>query len=85
MSTLSDIAKGWYAYIKATPETKARIEARLACCDNCPNKVQVDPVGALLFGVLNDPNNTYKCNLCHCFLGAMAALPEPKCKLNKWP
>jgi len=82
---LVNIAKGWYAYLKAEPETRKLMQERLAICDGCPNKVQVSPAGEAVAYLFNDVNNLFKCGLCQCPLGTLASVNKPLCKAQKWP
>lgn len=81
---LKVIVKAWYHYLNATPEIQETMKRRLEICNTCPDKVQYSPAGQVIMNLTNDINNTFKCGLCDCPLGAMSAHPIPQCKANKW-
>ena len=82
---LVNISYGWVSYLKATPETRARMAVRLQICDGCPNKQQVDKFTSRVLKLTgNQENNLFRCSLCKCPLGALAASPLNGCKGNKW-
>lgn len=81
---LTDVAKGWYYFMKGSPETKKRMEDRLAICDSCPAKVQLSEAGIVLIQAVNSSSSVFKCQLCSCPLSALTATPKSGCLLNRW-
>lgn len=85
MESLIRIASGWISYLRASPATRSRIERRIAICEKCPHRQEVDRVtGRILKLIGNDPNNLYRCGLCKCPLAGLASLETPACKAGKW-
>ena len=83
---LVDIAQGWHGFITSSPVVKIRMANRLAICDRCPEKEQVDRFTKALIKVLkgNDPKNLFRCGKCKCPLASLTAAPGTGCKLKKW-
>lgn len=85
MSSLVQIARSWYDYIKGTPYTKQLMAKRLAVCDDCEDKVLINETGKVIMKVIsNDPNGTYQCGVCHCPLVAKTAGTANECPKRKW-
>ena len=84
MSSLSNIATGWYNYINASSYIKGLMNSRLDICDSCPSKVQLSAVGQMIVKGINKEGNLFKCKECSCPLAAKTANPKEKCPLHKW-
>lgn len=84
---LVDIAVSWYRVISGnvTPEQKEMRKRRLAACDVCPHKLQMNAIGELLMNTINKEDSTYYCGLCGCPLAAKVIKEENKCDDNRWP
>lgn len=81
---LTNIARGWYHFIKATSAVKTLMEERLAICDECPEKEQLSPASQKLMTAINAQTSLYRCGHCHCPLSAKTSDPKEKCPLKKW-
>lgn len=84
MSRLTDIATGWYNYIKGSPHTRSLMVRRMAVCDGCEYKEQINAAGQVVMDLFNDKNNTFVCGLCKCPLGAKSSVTKPTCPLGRW-
>jgi len=84
VSSLIDIAKGWYNYVASTPYTKRLMEYRLDICDKCPKKEQLSEVGMKIVTAINKEGSLYRCGECKCPLAAKTANPKETCPLEKW-
>ncbi len=80
---LITIARGWYQYLRSSPEVRVLMEERISVCSICPQREAVAQNG-LISKVTDDPNLLYRCGLCKCPLGPLSSLNEPGCKANKW-
>ena len=78
------IAESWYAFIHADPYTKNLMQDRLAICDRCPHKAQMNAVGKFIVSTINAEASLFKCNLCSCPLAAKTANPSSECTIKKW-
>lgn len=84
MSKLSHIARGWYNFAKAEPYIKQLMDYRLAICDTCPNKQQLNTAGQLLVKLINQEGSLFKCAKCKCPLSSKTADPGSECPIGKW-
>jgi len=86
MTSLIQIARSWYDYIKGTPYTKMLMEKRLAICDGCEYKVATNEAAQILVGMVanNDPNAKFSCGACGCPLVGLTAGTANSCKKGKW-
>lgn len=85
MLDLVNIARSWFDFIKGDSYTKLMMQKRLAVCDQCPEKVQINKAGQLIMNVLNnDPDAVYQCAKCGCPLMAKTAGSLNECPLGKW-
>lgn len=84
MTSLLQIARSWYNFYVATPETKHIMSKRLEVCDKCEHKVQVSEAGKILIQAVNEEASVYQCGVCHCPLAAKTAHPMNECPLGKW-
>ena len=85
LKTLADIAKGWYLFAQGSEETKQRMAERLAICNRCEYKTQMNTLGALIVSKINEEASIYKCGKCNCPLAGSTASPDKKCPMNLWP
>ena len=84
MSSLRNIAEGWYNFINATAYTKRLMQSRLEICDTCPSKEQLSSIGEKIVKTINEEGNLFKCKECGCPLAAKTANLKEKCPLGKW-
>ena len=84
MSSLVNIASGWYNYLNTTSYTRKLMRYRLNICDTCPSKVQLNKLGQIVIKAINEEGNLYKCKECGCPLAAKTASLNEKCPLEKW-
>jgi hypothetical protein len=82
MSSLVNIAKGWYNLARHQNQELAL--ERLAVCDTCEFKRQMNAAGALLVTMINHASSTYYCGDCGCPLAAKVSEPSEACGKNKW-
>lgn len=81
---LLEIAQGWVNYAIQPTDIKAEGAKRLAICDGCPHKRQLDGLGNLIITSINSQGNTFVCGLCGCPLAAKTMSPKSTCPLGKW-
>jgi DNA-directed RNA polymerase subunit RPC12/RpoP len=81
---LVHIASGWYHYIKASQSTKQLMDSRLAICETCPHKVQMNHLGVVLVQSIHEEGNIYRCGICSCPLSTLTAAPAASCKDGRW-
>lgn len=81
---LIEIAQGWVNYVIQPNDIKAEGAKRLAICDGCPRKRQLDSLGNLIITTINSQGNTFVCELCGCPLAAKTMSPNNECPLKKW-
>lgn len=81
---LVEIAQGWVNFIIQPNDIKQEATKRLAICDGCPRKRQLDNLGNLIITTINSQGNTYVCELCGCPLAAKTMSPNTSCPLGKW-
>ena len=84
MSSLVNIAQGWYNYATASGYNKSLMESRLAICDKCPSKKQLNQLGEVIIRAFNVEGSLFKCGECNCPLAAKTAALNEKCPLGKW-
>lgn len=84
MSTLFNIATGWYNYIEGSQYTKDLMKYRLEKCDTCPFKKQLSAAGQLLVTSINHEGSLFKCEKCGCPLAAATAAPKKECPIGRW-
>jgi hypothetical protein len=82
---LRDIAQGWVNFIIQPDDLKELGRTRLEICDSCPHKKQMNSLGAMLVGAINEQGSTYLCGLCGCPLAAKSVSSGSECPLGKWP
>lgn len=82
---LIQIARSWYNFLRGDPYIKLMMSKRLAICDTCEYKVQINTAGKIIMKVLsNDPDAVYQCGKCHCPLMSKTAETLNECPLGKW-
>ena len=81
---LTEIAVGWYNFIKASPAHQQMINYRLSVCDSCEYKYQLSPIGKKLVEAVNNKASTFYCGQCGCPLSSKTANPDSVCPLAKW-
>lgn len=86
MTSLIQIARSWYDYIRGTAYTKHLMEKRLAICDGCEYKVATTGTAQILVGALanSDPHAMFSCGACGCPLVGLTAGASNKCSMDKW-
>lgn len=84
MDSLVTIATGWANFIKADHHTKQMMRERLAICNNCPHKQELNSLGQILVKAIHSSANLFKCSKCKCPLSAATAAPNKTCPIGKW-
>lgn len=84
LDNLINIAEGWYNFLNADFHTQQMMKYRLNICDNCPNKVQMSPLGKKIITSIHEEGSTYRCKKCACPLSTKTASPKAKCPEGKW-
>lgn len=84
MLNLIQIARGWYNFAHGGAKIQQLMYKRLAICDSCPFKVQVNVVGQILIQLINEEGSVFQCGKCNCPLAAKTAVPEQSCPVGKW-
>lgn len=84
MTSLVTIAQSWYLYARGLPSTQQLMAERLAICDACPSKKQMNAAGKFVMASINQEGSTYYCGQCSCPLAAKTANPKNRCPLGKW-
>ncbi len=81
---LTQIALGWFHFVKGDPATRQYMSERLAICDLCHRKEQLSESGTLLMSSINQTSSLFKCGVCQCPLSPKTAAPNESCPLGKW-
>jgi hypothetical protein len=81
---LLNIAESWYDFLTADFNTKELMRKRLAVCDSCTHKVQLNTAGKFIVTAINEEASIYRCGLCTCPLAAKTANPKNSCRIEKW-
>jgi len=84
MESLVQIARSWFAFAKGEPYTQALMQKRLAICDTCDKKEELDELGQVLVKVLHKEGSLFRCGVCTCPLAGLTAGSANKCPLGKW-
>lgn len=84
MTSLSQIARSWFKFIEGDAYTKLLMARRLAICDTCEHKKEINSLGRLLIQAINDEASTFQCGRCGCPLAGKTAEPMNECPLGKW-
>jgi hypothetical protein len=78
------IAESWFDFIHADLYIKNLMQDRLAVCDVCTHKVQMNSLGEFIIKTINSKANSFKCKLCSCPLAVKTANPKSECPAKKW-
>lgn len=81
---LTQIATAWYNYANADAYIKMVMQKRLAICDECDEKVQLNPLGRIFVQLINEEGSTFQCGRCGCPLAGKTAGLSEECPLKKW-
>lgn len=81
---LNKIAQSWYNFIQGSDETKHLMASRLAICDICPNKAEMNSFGKIIVTAINSNASTYYCAACNCPLAAKTANKGNACPIGRW-
>lgn len=84
MNKLVEIAQGWFNFIHAPIGHKEMALARLAICETCPYKQELNYAAASVISLVSPDSSTYKCSKCGCALSAKALSPGSICPDGKW-
>lgn len=84
MSRLIEAAEGWFNFITSTKGHKEVALSRLAICDKCPHKLELNYLAAAVLSVAKPGSSTYKCGKCGCPLSAKVLSMESQCPDDRW-